>query len=48
MYCYGDVVRVLEDMQQVCALQRGHGNWNDDMALVCVSLCDLLTHLAVL
>ena len=30
----GDVVRVLDDMVQVHSLQTGHGEWNDDMALV--------------
>ncbi len=31
----GDVVRLLDDMPQVYQLQNGHGEWNDDMALVC-------------
>ena len=34
MFYYGDVVRVLEDMVEVHQLQTGHGEWNDDMALV--------------
>ena len=34
MFHYGDVVRVLEDMVEVHRLQTGHGEWNDDMALV--------------
>lgn len=34
MFYYGDVVRVLEDMVEVHRLQAGHGEWNDDMALV--------------
>ena len=34
VFHYGDVVRILDDMVQVHSLQTGHGNWNDDMALV--------------
>lgn len=34
VFYYGDVVRVLEDMVEVHRLQAGHGEWNDDMALV--------------
>lgn len=34
VFHYGDVVRVLDDMVQVHSLQTGHGDWNDDMALV--------------
>ena len=34
MFYYGDVVCVLEDMVEVYRLQTGHGEWNDDMALV--------------
>lgn len=34
MFYYGDVVCVLEDMVEVHRLQAGHGEWNDDMALV--------------
>ena len=30
----GDVVRVIEDMAEVFSLQKGHGEWVDDMALV--------------
>ena len=34
VFHYGDVVRILDDMVQVHSLQTGHGDWNDDMALV--------------
>lgn len=34
VFHYGDVVRVLDNMVQVHSLQTGHGDWNDDMALV--------------
>ena len=30
----GDVVRMISDMAEVYRLQQGHGEWNDDMALV--------------
>ena len=30
----GDVVRMIDDMAKVYSLQRGHGEWVDDMALV--------------
>ena len=36
----GDVVRMISDMAEAYRLQQGHGEWNDDMALVCVhTLC---------
>ncbi len=34
VFACGDLVRVKEDMVEVHALQEGHGEWNDDMALV--------------
>ena len=33
-YEVGDVVRVIDDIAEVFRLQKGHGEWNDDMALV--------------
>ena len=30
----GDVVRMISDMAEAYRLQKGHGEWNDDMALV--------------
>ena len=30
----GDVVRMIGDMAKVYSLQKGHGEWVDDMALV--------------
>ena len=30
----GDVVRVIDDIAKVFQLQKGHGEWSDDMALV--------------
>ena len=30
----GDVVRMISDMAEAYKLQQGHGEWNDDMALV--------------
>lgn len=30
----GDVVRMIDDMANVYSLQKGHGEWVDDMALV--------------
>ena len=35
----GDVVRMLSDMAEVYQLQQGHGEWNDDMALVSAAKC---------
>ena len=35
----GDVVRMLGDMAEVYRLQQGHGDWNDDMALVRGTYC---------
>ena len=32
---YGDTVRVSDDMAEVHQLQCGHGEWANDMALVC-------------
>ena len=32
----GDVIRVIDDLERVHELQRGHPGWLDDMALVCV------------
>jgi E3 ubiquitin-protein ligase mind-bomb len=34
MFESGDVVRMISDMAEVYRLQQGHGEWNDDMALV--------------
>lgn len=34
MFHYGDTVRISDDMARVHSLQPGHGEWNDDMALV--------------
>ena len=34
MYHYGDIVRVIDDISEVYMLQAGHGEWNDDIALV--------------
>ena len=34
VFVCGDLVRVKEDMVEVHKLQEGHGEWNDDMALV--------------
>ena len=38
MFGYGDIVRVSDDMVKVHSLQPGHGEWNDDMALVRIQL----------
>ena len=34
MFHNGEVVRVIDDMVKVHSQQSGHGEWNDDMALV--------------
>ena len=34
----GDVVCILEDMAEVNKLQKGHGEWADDMVLVSNSI----------
>lgn len=34
VFGYGDIVRISDDMVRVHSLQAGHGEWNDDMALV--------------
>ena len=33
-YEVGDVVRVIDDIAETYRLQKGHGEWIDDMALV--------------
>ena len=33
-YEVGDVVRVIDDIAETYRLQKGHGEWADDMALV--------------
>lgn len=48
VFGYGEVVRILDDIAKVHSLQAGHGEWNDDMALVCmragtVNTCTHLT-----
>ena len=35
LYEVGDVVRVIDDIAEVFRLQKGHGEWADDIALVC-------------
>jgi len=35
LYEVGNVVRVIDDMAEVFRLQKGHGEWTDNMALVC-------------
>ena len=37
MFECGDVVRMISDMAEAYRLQQGHGEWNDDMALVSIS-----------
>ena len=34
IFKYGDVVRISDDIVRVHSLQPGHGEWNDDIALV--------------
>ena len=38
MFGYGDIVRISDDMVRVHSLQPGHGEWNDDMALVRIQM----------
>ena len=33
-FTYGEVVKVLDDIAVVHQLQKGHGEWDDEMALV--------------
>lgn len=33
-FAYGEVVRVLDDIAMVHLMQKGHGEWDDEMALV--------------
>ena len=40
-----DVVRVIDDIGEVFQLQKGHGEWSDDMALVRISLDTCTLHL---
>jgi hypothetical protein len=40
VFGYGDVVCISDDMVRVHSLQPGHGEWNDDMALVSFTLSD--------
>ena len=35
----GDIIRIVDDMGEVVKLQKGHGEWNDDMALVRTEHC---------
>ena len=37
-YEVGDVVRVIDDLAETYRLQKGHGEWADDMALVQTSV----------
>ena len=34
MFKPGDVVSIMEDRAEVCKLQKGHGNWNEEMTAV--------------
>ena len=34
----GDVVRIMDDRAEVTKLQKGHGEWNEDMLDVSVSI----------
>ena len=34
----GDVVRMVSDIAEAYRLQQGHGDWNDEMAMVCTVL----------
>ena len=45
MYEVGDVVCVIDDMAEVFRLQKGHGEWADDMALVCNTLVKSIQNL---
>ena len=38
VFGYGDVVRISDDIVKVHNLQPGHGEWNDDMALVRIQM----------
>ena len=39
VFRYGDVVRISDDIVKVHNLQPGHGEWNDDIALVRLRHC---------
>ena len=34
MFKAGDVVSIMEDRVEVSKLQKGHGNWNEEMTAV--------------
>ena len=34
MFKAGDVVSIMEDRAEVCKLQKGHGEWNEEMTPV--------------
>ena len=43
MFECGDIVRMISDMAEAYRLQQGHGEWNDDMALVSITHMKLYT-----
>lgn len=43
VFSYGDVVRISDNMLKVHSLQAGHGEWNDDMALVRIITITFIT-----
>ena len=40
MFRAGDVVSIMEDRVEVSKLQKGHGEWREDMTAVSIWLCN--------
>ena len=41
MFRPGDVVSIMEDRAEVSKLQKGHGEWREDMTAVSAWICNL-------
>ena len=41
MFRAGDVVSIMEDRAEVSKLQKGHGEWREDMTAVSTWICNL-------
>ena len=41
MFRAGDLVSIMEDRAEVSKLQKGHGEWREDMTAVSAWICNL-------
>ena len=44
MFRAGDVVSIMEDRAEVTKLQKGHGEWREDMTAVSIWIYNLQQH----